>query len=383
MWVVNAAHMKAVPGRKTDVKDSEWLAQLLQHGLLKASFIPPVPQRELRELTRYRSALVADRAQLINRLQKVLEDANVKLASVATDITGVSGRDILSSLAKGEEDVEVLAQLARGKLRNRLSELKQALQGRVKAHHRFMLTKLLEQLEFYDEQIAAFNQEIVQRLEGSSPTPQPPEGERLSDKAEDQSELQTKQLQTTQAKDRTKLAVVKGLTQPTQAQLSQHEQALEWLDTIPGINRRIGEIILAEIGLEMNRFPSAGHLASWAGLCPGHNESGGKRRSGKTTKGSRWLRQALIEAAQAAMHTRDTYLSAQGRRLTARLGRKKAVVAVAHSILVIIYHVLSRGEEYKELGGDYFSKLDQESVKRRALRQLASLGYRVELEKAS
>ena len=386
VWVVNAAHMKAVPGRKTDAKDAEWIGELLQHGLLKPSFIPPAPQRELRELTRYRSSLVADRAQLINRLQKVLEDANLKLASVATDITGVSGRDILSSLARGEDDPAILAELARGRLRSRLAELKEALQGRVKAHHRFMLGKLLEQLEFYDEQISAFNAQIAQRLEWPVSSPLPPgEGEERPRPRANQEQAEDKAANRTSTSldsDRAKLKVVKQTEGEVKAELSQSQQALAWLDSIPGINRRIAEIIVAEVGLDMSRFPSAGHLASWAGLCPGHNESGGKRRSGKTTKGSRWLRQALIEAANAAMHTRDTYLAAQGRRLTARLGRKKAVVAVAHSILVIVYYLLLRGEEYKELGGDYFNRLDQESVKRRALRQLEHLGYKVELEKA-
>ena len=280
VWVVNAAHMKAVPGRKTDVKDSEWLAELLQHGLLKASFIPPTPQRELRELTRYRSSLVADRAQLINRLQKVLEDANVKLASVATDIIGVSGRDILSSLARGEDDPAVLAELARGRLRQRLAELKEALQGRVKAHHRFMLGKLLEQLEFYDEQISAFNAQIAQRLEWPVSSPLPPdEGEERPRPRADQDQTEDKaanRTDTGQISDRTKLKVVKQAEGEVKAELSQSQQALARLDTIPGINRRIGEIVLAEIGLDMRRFPSAGHLASWAGLCPGHNESGGE-----------------------------------------------------------------------------------------------------------
>lgn len=397
VWVVNAAHMKAVPGRKTDCKDAEWLAELLQHGLLKASFIPPAPQRHLRDLTRYRSALVADRAQLINRFQKLLEDANVKLAAVATDITGVSGRSILTAMAEGEAEVDVLVELAKGRLRNKMVELKQALSGRVQEHHRFMLRRLLEQLEFYDRELEEFNQEIERRLglsklvEPNSATAPHALNRLEAGKVEAEELARAGQIQT---RNRRKVKEPSGANSlykpntptewPSQSGkvLSEIEQALAWLDSIPGVNQRIGEIILAEIGRDMTRFPSAGHLANWVGLCPGHNESGGKRRSGKTTKGSRWLRQALIEAAQAAMHTRDTYLAAQGRRLTARLGRKKAAVAVAHSIVVIVYYLLKRGEYYKELGGDYFSKLDQEAIKRRALRQLESLGYKVELAKA-
>ena len=384
VWVVNAAHMKAVPGRKTDVKDAEWIGNLLQHGLLRASFIPPAPQRELRDLTRYRSTLVADRAQLVNRVHKLLEDANIKLASVAADIMGVSGRKILTALGNGETNPEILADLAQGRLREKLPELAKALKGNVKVHHRFMLKKLLGELVFYEGEIAAFTEEIGSRLGLPMMPPPEPWQEAPKHTPKRQSEQSAGAQAKTQAKPNN-LTVVKELPQPkeiflsVETERSRYEQALSLLDTIPGVNRRIAEIILAEVGLDMSRFPSAAHLASWAGVCPGHNESGGKRRRAKTNKGDVWLRQALVEAANSAMKKKDSYFESQGRRITARSGRKKAVLAVAHTILRIVYFMLLRWEPYKERGGQTFSKLDMERSQRNSVRKLESLGFRVEL----
>ncbi|HEX2290416.1 MAG TPA: IS110 family transposase, partial [Pseudonocardiaceae bacterium] len=298
LLLVNARHMKAVPGRKTDVKDCEWLADLLRHGLLTASFVPDRPQRELRELARYRTALVQERSAEINRLQKTLEGANIKLASVATDIMGTSGRQMLAALVEGTTDGAVLAQLAQGRLREKLPALEQALTGRMGVHQRFLLARQLAHISFLDEQIEQVSAEIAERL------------------------------------------------RPFQ-------ELIDRLDVIPGVGRRIAEVVIAEIGTDLTRFPTAGHLASWAGMCPGNNESAGNRKSGTTRKGSPWLRMALIEAAQAAARTRNTYLMAQYRRLAARRGRKKALVAVGHSILVIAYYLLTRRTDYQDLGGQY------------------------------
>lgn len=325
LLVVNAHHIKAVPGRKTDVKDSEWIAELLQHGLLKASFIPPQSQRDWRDLTRYRTSLVQERVRIVNRLQKVLEDANLKLAGVATDVMGKSGRAMLEAILTGATDPEQLAELAKGRLRNKLPQLKQALNGRVREHHRFLLVEQLSHIDSLDEAIGRLSGEIAERL------------------------------------------------RPFQAEI-------ERLDTIPGINRSIAEVLLAEIGPDMNRFPDAHHLASWAGMCPGHNESGGKRQSGKTRKGNRWLRQALIEAAHGASHTKDTYLSSQYRRLVGRRGKKRALVAVGHSLLVIAYHVLNRQATYVELGSNYFEQLHRCRLEQNLVQRLQKLGYTVILE---
>jgi transposase len=325
LLVVNAHHIKAVPGRKTDVKDAEWIAELLQHGLLKASFIPPQSQRDWRDLTRYRTSLVQERARIVNRLQKVLEDANLKLAGVATDVMGKSGRVMLEAILAGATDPEQLAELAKGRLRNKLPQLKQALNGRVREHHRFLLVEQLSHIDYLDEAIGRLSGEIAERL------------------------------------------------RPFQAEI-------ERLDTIPGINRSIAEVLLAEIGPDMNRFPDAHHLASWAGMCPGHNESGGRRQSGKTRKGNRWLRQALIEAAHGASHTKDTYLSSQYRRLVGRRGKKRALVAVGHSLLVIAYHVLNRQATYVELGSNYFEQLHRCRLEQNLVQRLQKLGYTVTLE---
>lgn len=325
LLVVNAHHIKAVPGRKTDVKDSEWIAELLQHGLLKASFIPPQSQRDWRDLTRYRTSLVQERVRIVNRLQKVLEDANLKLAGVATDVMGKSGRVMLEAILAGATDPEPLAELAKGRLRKKLPQLKQALNGRVREHHRFLLVEQLSHIDYLDEAIGRLSGEIAERL------------------------------------------------RPFQAEIQR-------LDTIPGINRSIAEVLLAEIGPDMNRFPDAHHLASWAGMCPGHNESGGKRQSGKTRKGNRWLRQALIEAAHGASHTKDTYLSSQYRRLVGRRGKKRALVAVGHSLLVIAYHVLNRQATYVELGSNYFEQLHRCRLEHTLVQRLQKLGYTVTLE---
>ncbi|HEV2459920.1 MAG TPA: IS110 family transposase, partial [Ktedonobacterales bacterium] len=318
--VVNAAHIKAVPGRKTDVRDAEWIADLLRHGLLRASFIPERPQRELRELTRYRTTLIQERANEVNRLQKVLEGANIKLASVATDILGRSGRDMLVALVSGTSDAAALAQLARGRLREKIPQLEQALAGQFGPHHRFLIAQQLAHIDFLDASLERVSAEIAERLRPFEP-------------------------------------------------------ALERLQTLPGVGRRTAEVLLAEIGADLSRFPSAGHLASWAGLCPGNDESAGKRRSGRTRKGSPWLRTALVEAAQAAARTKDTYLAAQYRRLAARRGAKRAAVAVAHTLLVMVYALLTKQQTYQELGGQYFAARDRQAVQRRLVHRLEALGY--------
>ncbi|HEY0734362.1 MAG TPA: IS110 family transposase [Herpetosiphonaceae bacterium] len=325
LLVVNAHHVKAVPGRKTDVKDAEWLADLLQHGLLRASFVPPTRQRELRDLTRHRSTLVAERARIVNRLQKVLEDANIKLAAVASDIAGVSARAILQGLLDGETDVQVLSKLAKGRMRSKRALLEQALVGRMRPHHAFLITEHLSHLNYVDESIARFTNELQERLYDAD----------------------------------TDIAL---------------------LDTIPGVSRRAAEVILAEIGRDMGRFPSAKHLASWAGMCPGNHERAGKRTSGNPRKGSRWLRQVLIEAAHGAAHTKHTYLGALYRRMQARRGTKKALVAVGHAMLVIIYYVLSRKEPYQDLGANSFDARDRQAVQRRLVRRLEQLGYQVTVQ---
>jgi transposase len=324
LLLANARHIKAVPGRKTDVHDCEWIADLLRHGLIRASFVPPRPQRELRELTRYRTSLIHERTRVAQRLQKTLEAANVKLASVAADILGKSGRDMLEALVAGTTDAHVLADLARGKMRAKLPELERALSGRFGPHQCFLVAQQLAHIDFLDEVIDRLSDEVAERLRPA-------------------------------------------------------DEQIDRLDSIPGVGRRTAEILLAEIGTDVGRFPTAAHLASWAGMCPGNNESAGKRLSGKTRKGNTWVRVALIEAAQAAARKKDSYLSAQFRRLTARRGRKKAAVAVGHTILVIAYWLLTRPDLYHELGSTYFDERDRTRVQRRLVHRLEALGYSVEL----
>jgi transposase len=322
--LVNARHIKAVPGRKTDIKDAQWIAELLQHGLLRASFIPPVEQRDLRDLTRHRSNFVRERVNLVNRVQKVLEGANIKLGCVASDVLGVSGRAMLGAIVDGNSSPELMAELAQGTLRQKQDLLVEALEGRVRPHHKFILAQLLGIIDGIDETISQFDREIEDYCRPFA-------------------------------------------------------EAVELVDTIPGVAKRTAEIIVSEIGTDMSRFPSAEHLAAWAGLAPGNYESGGKTLSASTRKGNRFLRTILVQSAHALARTK-TYLAAQYRRLSARRGKKRAAVAVAHSILVIAYHLISRHEPYRDLGDDYFDQKPPESVKKRLVKRLEKLGYQVNLE---
>ena len=326
LLVVNAQHLKAVPGRKTDVRDAEWIAELLAHGLLRGGFVPPASVRELRELTRYRTSLVRDRARTINRLQKVLEAGNIKLANVVSDIDGVSARLMLEALVAGERDAQQLAGLAKGRLKDKRAQLVEALSGRLQPHQSFLIAEELAQIDYLDGAIERLNHQVEERLRP-------------------------------------------------------FEQEIGWLDTIPGVNRRTAEVLWAETGGDMSRFPSARHLASWAGMCPGNNESAGKRRSGRTRKGSPWLRHCLVEAAHGAAHTKNKYLSSQYHRIGAQRGRKKAQVAVGHSILVIAYHLLTRKQPYSDLGANYFDERDRQAVTKRCVNRLQKLGFKVSLEK--
>ncbi len=322
--LVNAQHMHAIPGHKTDIKDSEWIADLLRHGLLKASFIPPKPIRELRDLVRTQTHLIQERSRHINRIHKILETANIKLSSVVTDILGKSARQMLEALIAGEYDPVSLAKLARGRMRPKIALLQQALQGRIEPHHRFLLKETLAHLDFLQQRVGQLEQEVAERV-------------------------------------------------------SPFEKSITLLMTIPGISRRSATIILSELGTDMAAFKSAAHLASWVGLCPGSHLSAGKRRSGKPTKGNPYLRSVLTQVAWVLTRMSDNYLSAQFRHLKPRLGAKKAVVAVAHSVLVVIYHVLAKAEPYQDLGADYFHRQDKEQQARRMVRQLETLGYHVEL----
>ncbi len=323
--LVNARHVKQVPGRKTDVKDAEWLCQLAEAGLLRASFVPPKPIRALRNLTRYRKTQIQERAREANRLHKALEDTGIKLDCVATDILGVSGRAMLDALVNGTTDPEVLAELAKGRLRAKLPALKEALEGRFDHLHAVWIGAILAHLDFLDAQI-------------------------------------------------------ENLTEAIGEQIAPFEKAVELLCTIHGVQRRTAEVIIAEIGTDMSVFPTAKQLASWAGQCPGNDQSAGKRRSGKTRKGSKWLDWALEEAAMSAIRTKDSYLGAQYARLRPRRGHKKALGAVKHSIICICWHMLTTGEVYTDLGGDYFRKRDPERITKRLVAQLESLGHHVILE---
>lgn len=324
VMIVNAEHLKRVPGRKTDKKDAEWIAELLQLGLLKPSFIPSRPQRELRDLTRLRTTLTRERTRLVNRVHKTLEDTNLKLSSVLTDIMGQTGRHILQAILHGEEDPATLANLALRRAASKRDALELALRGQVSEHHRLLLRELLEAIQYHDQAICRLDQEIEERL------------------------------------------------RPV-------EEHIQRLDAIPGCSRRVIEILLAEVGWDLSPFPDASHLASWVGICPGNNESGGKRFSGRIRKGNRWVKAALVQAAQAAARAKNTYLSAQYHQIAARRGNKRAAVAVGHSILVIYYHMLTTGEPYREKGADYFSQLDRQHAERRFTKQLERLGYQVTL----
>jgi len=359
--LVNARDIKAVPGRKTDIADSEWIAELLRHGLLRASFVPPRPQRDLRDLTRQRSNLVRERSSVVNRLQKVLEGANIKLASV-TKASGVSAREILQAMVQGESDPAMLAELAQGRLRSKRAELAAALTGQMREHHRFLLNSHLQHIDFLNEQIERFSEEIgarMSQLEVGSDRPAKP---RLGTSAPQQDSPSP---QAEGSNDLPKLSA---------------ERAVALLDTIPGIDRWQAEVILAEIGLDMSRFESAACLAAWSGLAPGNNESAGKRHSGRTRPGSPTLRRTMALVAHAAARGKNTYLAAQYHRLAARRGAKRAIVAVAHSIIVIIYHLLTRQEPYSELGGNYFDERKRDSVANRLVRRLQKLGYQVALD---
>ncbi len=325
LLVVNAQHFKAVPGRKTDVKDAEWLADLLRHGLLRGSFIP---ERERRELVRYRKSLIRERASEINRIQKVLEGANIKLGPVASNILGVSGRQMLAAIIAGEEDPAVLADLARGKLQRKQAAREQALTGKLGAHQRYLLAEQLRHIEELEERIERLSAELADRL----------------------------------------------------ARVPADAEAVERLDSIPGVGPATAEVIVAEVGTDLSRFPTAKHLASWAGLCPGNRESAGKRQSGRTRKGNPWLREALVEAAEAAIRVKGTVFQALYHRLAARRGRKRAILAVAHRLLVVAYQLLQKGESYREVGADAFDERQRVVTGRRLAKRLQALGFRVTLE---
>jgi transposase len=329
VWVINARHMRNVPGRKTDVADAQWGAQLLEHGLVRPSFIPPRPTREQRDLTRYRKAVIEERGRETQRLHKVLEDAGVKLSSVASSVLTKSGREMIDALIAGQRDPEVLAEMAKGRMRSKIPQLQDALAGRFNEHHALLCRAMLARIDQAD-------------------------------------------------------ATIDELTARIEALLDPHQAAVALLVGIPGVSHRTAQVILAEIGTDMSRFPTAGHLASWAGMCPGNNESAGKHRSGHTRYGSKWLRIALVEAGQAAGRSKDTYLAAHYHRVRGRRGPGRAAVAVGHSILVIAWHLLSTGETYTDLGGDYFDNRNTSHARqRRLIAQLEAMGHRVTIEPAA
>ncbi|MFT4417323.1 IS110 family transposase [Fredinandcohnia humi] len=327
LLVVNAQHIKAVPGRKTDVKDAEWIADLLRHGLLKSSFIPSRDQRELRELVRYRRSLIEERTREVNRLQKVLEGANIKLGSVASSVVGVSSRMMIEAMISGETDPAKLAQLALGRLKEKKDQLEYALTGIIGHHQQLMWELQLKHLDFLDEQIERLDEEVAKRLSPS-------------------------------------------------------EEDIKRIMTIPGIGRRSAEHLIAEIGTNMDRFPSAEHIASWAGMTPGHNESAGKKKSAKTRKGNKYLRSTLIEVGHAIGRKKKepNFLTSKYHRIASRRGKNRAAVAVGHAILKIIYHLLKKKETYQDLGADYFDKRREETLVRRAIKKLKTLGYDVDLK---
>ena len=356
LLVVNARHIKNVPGRKTDVKDAEWIAELLRHGLLRGSFIPPQEQRDLRDLTRQRTNIVQDRATVVNRLQKVLEWANLKLSSVATDITGVSARSILEAIIENKVAPTTLAELAKGRLRNKRSALEEALQGTVRDHHRFMLAQHLAQIDFLDEQVECFDQQISQHMQTTDETINSP----LANDDEPQTAADSEA----------------GTTLPPIT----WQQAVEFVDTIPGISQRAAEMILAETGIDMSRFASEEHFSSWAKVSPGNNESAGKRYSGSTGHGNRWLRTVLVQAAWAAVKVKNSYFNSFYHRLAARRGKKRAIFAVAHRILIAIYHMLKKQEPFKDLGATYLDERNKPKLVNRMKHRIEQLGFRVVLE---
>ena len=328
LLVGNAQHIHRMPGRKTDLTDAEWLADLLRHGLIAPSFVPAPPQRELRELTRHRSNVAGRRAQCINEMHRTLEGTNIKLSSVATDLTGVSATAMLEHLVAGETNPDLLAELARGLLRKKMPQLRQALQGVVRPHQQLILSQLLADLAACDEQIGTLDAEIDRRL-------------------------------------------------------TAEREVLERLDDIPGVNRKVAEVIVAELGTDMKRFGSASRAAAWSGLCPANRQSGGRRYRARSRFGNTHLKSALTEAGRAAGRSKDTYLGAQYRRLAARRGGKRAALAVGHSILTISYHLMDRGTRFQELGADYFDRRNPERVRDRLVQRLEKLGYKVNLEHAA
>ena len=323
--LVNARHLKQVPGRKSDIRDCQWIAQLLQHGLLKGSFIPSRPQRELRDLTRHRTQLVEEKTRTSNRIEKVLEDANIKLGSVASAVMGVSGRAMIQALLEGEKDSVQIADLARRSLRGKIPELQKALEGHLTEHHRFLLRLLWKELTQQEAIIAELEAKIEELTRCFSPE-------------------------------------------------------IARLDEVPGVDRRVAEVVLAELGRDMNPFPTHRNLSAWAGICPGNEESAGKRRKRRITPGNRWLKRTLVQAAWAASHTKNSYLASQYRRLAGRRGKKRALVAVGHSILVIVYYLLKDGRQYADLGTDFFDRLEPQRLARYYVKRLQHLGHEVTLE---
>ena len=328
LLVANAQHIRRMPGRKTDVSDAEWVADLLRHGLIAPSFVPPQAQRELRELTRHRSNVAGRRAQCVNEMHRTLEGTNIKLSSVATDITGVSALEMLQELVAGHNDPVVLAELARGRLRAKIPQLRMALQGTVRPHQQVILSQLLADIEACEEQMEALNGEIGQRLE-------------------------------------------------------KEREIIERLDEIPGVDRKVAEVVVAELGTDMKRFGSAPRASAWSGMCPANRQSGGRRYRAGSRHGDKYLKSALTEAGRAAGRSKNTYLGAQYRRLAARKGGKRAALAVGHSILTIAYHMMDRGTRFEELGADYYDRRDPDKVRERLVTRLEKLGYEVKLSKAA
>jgi transposase len=324
--LANPRYIKNVPGRKTDIKDCEWIADLLRHGLIKGSFIPPKPIRELRDLTRYRTKLIQQRSSEIRRLQKFLEDANIKLSSVVTDINGVSAQDMIQHLISEDMTVKEMAELAKGRLRTKRAELEKALEGYLTEHHRFLLKMSLDLIASYDEALEKLNQQIDRKMEP-------------------------------------------------------YQEVSERLQSCPAIKKKMAEVIIAEIGVDMSQFPTDAHVSSWAGMSPGNHESAGKRYSGRTNPGNKWLKGALTEAAWAASRAKRTYLQARYKRLAARRGKKRAAVAIGHTILIMAYHIIKEQRSYKELGADYFDRLNEHHLVKRLTARIEALGYEVDIKK--